>query len=170
MDRDERRRARRQHVHARPTQVKLVAHPRREEVLVVARVPDQEHPDAAHEVRVGQDVVQQVGVHATTGKHTNAPKKPLRHVPRMFERFPRALEEHTMLRIEQRCIARREPEEASIELIDALQQHRGLDVVRIGEQRRWHAERTQVLVGQFDPGLASVTEQAPVFFEVASAR
>jgi hypothetical protein len=169
VDRDERRRARRQHVDARPAQVELVADTRREEVLVVAGVPDQEHADPPHEVRVGQDVVQQVGVHAAAGEHADAAREPFRHVAGVFERLPHALEEHAVLRIEQRRVARRQAEEPGVELVDVGEQHRRLDVVGITELFLRHAERPQVLVRQLDARVPPIAEQAPELVEVAGA-
>jgi hypothetical protein len=94
----------------------------------------------------------------------------LRHVARVLERLPGDLEEHAVLGIEQRGVARREAEEASIELVDVVEQHRRLDEVRIGHHLVRDAERPQVLFAQFAACIAPFAQQAPVGAEVRRAR
>ena len=111
VDGDERRRACRLHVDGRAAQVELVGQGRREEVLVVGRVAEEEHADLLDELGVRQQVVEHVGVHAAAGEHADRPGEPLRHVARRLQRLPRALEEVAVLRIHDRRIARADAEE-----------------------------------------------------------
>jgi hypothetical protein len=74
-----------------------------------------------------------------------------------------------VLRIEQRRVARREVEEARVELVDVLEDHRGLDVVRVGEDLGRHTGRAQSFLVEFGARLAAFPQELPEGVEVASA-
>ncbi len=106
---DERRRAGRLHVDARPGQVQLVGQPRREEVLVVAGVAQQPLADRVHEAPVGDQVVHHVGVQAAGGEDADLAAQPVRIVPGVLERFPADFQEEAVLGVHDRRVLRRDP-------------------------------------------------------------
>ena len=109
---DERRRARRLHVDRRAPQVELVRRRGGEEVLVVAGVTEEEPADLLDQLRVGEQVVEHVGVGAAAGEHADRPGEPLGHVTGRLDRLPHAFEEVPVLRVHDRRVAAADAEEA----------------------------------------------------------
>jgi hypothetical protein len=74
-----------------------------------------------------------------------------------------------MLRIHDRGVLRAEPEEASVEHLNALENRCCLDVARIVPQLGRDARTLQLLVGQLSNGLHTVVQVAPVFGNISGA-
>jgi hypothetical protein len=159
---DQRRRARRLHVDAWAAQVQEVGDPRREKVLVVPGVPQQEHPHRVDEVRVRADVEVEVAAHSAAGEDADTPGKAMGGMSSVFERFPRHLGELTVLGIEDGGLPRSEPEEVSVEMVHPSERRTRLDVVRVLDEIGTFTRTEQVLVRVGLDALDSVPEVLPV--------
>ena len=167
--RDQRGRARRLDVDARPAQAQLVRGAGRQVVLVVAE-DGLEQPDRLHEVPVRPEVLQQVGVEALPGEHADLAAGPLRVVARVFERLPRGLQEQALLRIEDLGLARGVAEEAGVEEVDPVEHRLGADVPRPGEQRGVDPGLHQLLLREEGDQLGAGGELLPEVLQVARPR
>ena len=119
VNRDERRRARGLHAEARSRQVEQVRDARRQEVLVVSRVAQQEQPNRADERGVRQQVEHEVAVHPAAAEDADGAGELFGRMTSRLERFPGAFEEVAVLRIENGGFARAEAEEAGVELFES---------------------------------------------------
>ncbi len=131
VDGDESRRAGGLHVDAGAAEVELVGDASREVVLVVGH----HHLEAAHRVeredlgRIlrrleglrGAEIVDEVGVHHRAGVNADRAGVRVRVVAGDFERLPRALQHHALLRIHQRGVAGADAEELGVEPFDVGQ-------------------------------------------------
>ena len=116
-------------VHARSLQVEDVAHPCAEEILVVARVAQQEQPHVPHQIGVRADVEIEIAAHAAAGIDADIAAELFGQVARILHRAPRDFEELAMLRIEDRGLFRRKAEELGVEHVEALQRRARGDVI-----------------------------------------
>ena len=131
---NQRRRAGGLDVDARAAQIEPIGDTGRQEVLVVAGVPDEEPAEFVDELLIRQEVVQQIGVRTTAGEEPDRPGEPFRDLTRRLEGFPCTLHEQAMLRIHQRRVARTDSEERRIELLDiGDQRDDGIAAVGVGE-------------------------------------
>ena len=128
---DERRRARRLHRDARSPQVQLVGDVRGQRVLVVGDVGLVD-AEAADRVALWNEVMDQVRAEARAGEEPDGLGDLARRVARALERFPDALEEQAVLRVEHLGLARREAEERGVEALDVLEERAGRDELRMG--------------------------------------
>ena len=167
---DQRRRTGRLHVDRWPAQVELVGQRRREEVLVVGGVAQQEHAELTHELLVGQQVVQHVRVHAAPGEHSDGALEPLGYVSRGLQRLPRALDEVAVLRIHDRRITGPDPEEPGVEHLEVVEHAVAADVVRIGQRGRRHAAFQQPLLVERHQAVLSGEHPFPQPVDVGGTR
>ena len=167
VDRDERGRARRLQGVARAAQVQLEGDARRQVLQLVAD-GDGQDVGAAEQVVVP---VQMVDVRGRR-RASVEPDRPLVRagvVAGLLERLPGGLEEEALVGVHQGRIARAEPEERRVEVLDALEHPAGLHVRRVRERLRAHAGRRQLLVGEMRDRLRAVADDAPVRVEVGRA-
>jgi len=95
-------------------------------ILVVG--DHQLHPvDVLQRVGIQVQLIE-VGAHLAAAEQTDGTRIGGRLVAGVLERFPATLQEQPMLRIGERRIARREAEELGVELVDVVEQRRGIDV------------------------------------------
>ncbi len=134
VDGDERCRTGGLNIDRRTAQVEQVRHARREEVLVVARVAHQKQADRRHQLRVREQVIGHVGVHARATEHADAAAEGVRHVPRVLERLPGHFEEMPVLRVHDRRFARAEAEEARVEELHIVERCADFDVVGVVQE------------------------------------
>ena len=169
VNRHQRGRARRLHVDARPAQVEQVRDARRQKVLVVAGVADEEEADAGHQLRIAHQVQRHVGVVARAAEDADRAAELVRHMARVLERFPRHFEEVAVLRIHDRRFARREAEELGVELLHVGQHGADLDVVRVGELGGIHTHGSQLGFSEWAQRLNAVAQVVPVLVDRACA-
>ena len=86
--------ARRLHVHAGPAQIELIGNARGQHIFVVARLLELEQARAFKQPAIGQQVVDQVGVHARAGKHADRSMKLLRRMARRLPAPPMRTQEN----------------------------------------------------------------------------
>ena len=170
MDRDERGRARGLHVDARSLEIEVVRNARRQEILVVAGVAQEEQPDAVQQFLIAQDVVHHVRGHPRAAEHADRAGETLGGVARVFERFDRALEEVTVLRIHDRRVLRAEAEVRGVEHLHVLEHDARLDVIRLAEELARHAGGFELFVAERAHRFDAVAHVAPVLRRVARAR
>src|SRR5690606_17319216 len=103
-------------VDARPVQVEQIRSPRRQEVLVVARVPKQEHADLIDELAVAAEVEVEIAPHAAAGEDADRPGRTLGWTSGILKRLPGAFEEVPVLGVHDGGILRAEAEELRIEI------------------------------------------------------
>jgi hypothetical protein len=127
--RNERGRARRLHIDAGASEVESVGHARGEEVLVVARVAQQEPADLLQQLPVREQVVEHVGVGAATAEDPNGPGELLGHIAGRFDGLPHALDEVSVLGVHDRRVARTNTEEGGVEEIDTFHDSRPTHVL-----------------------------------------
>ena len=89
VNRDQRSRARGLHREAGAGEVQLIGHARREHVLVVAGLLEQEQARVRDELGIREQVVDQVGVHARAGIDADSPRELVRGPARRFRELPR---------------------------------------------------------------------------------
>ena len=151
-------------------QIEEVADPRGEEVLVVARVAQEEHAHVPDELGVGAEVEVEVAAHAAAAEDADGPLEALRRVPGVLERLPRHLEELPVLRIHDQRLLRREAEELTVEHLEAVEGRPRLHVVLLPQVLGALARREQLLIAEaadrFDPAL----EVGPQLLERVGAR
>ena len=80
---------------------------------------------------VGEQVVDQVGIHTRPGEDTDRSIEEPRWMARIFEGFPCALEKMPVLRIHDGCISRTESEKRCIEHRDFIEHGCALDVIGV---------------------------------------
>ena len=115
MHRDERSGAGGLHVDAGPAQVELIGDARGQHVLVVAGLLELEQARGLKQPAIGEQIVDQVGVHARSGEDADRAVEALRRMARVFQRLPRALQKMPVLRVHDGRVARAEAEERRIE-------------------------------------------------------
>ncbi|RAO40096.1 hypothetical protein ONO86_04252 [Micromonospora noduli] len=148
------------HADAGAPQVDLVRHPGRQEVLVVAD-GGLERPDPGHQVRVGQQIVQQVGALPHPGVDTCHGCRGVERVTGVLQRLPGALQEDPVLRVEQLRLTGREPEEAGVEAGRVVEDAEGTDVVGVVELLGCDAVGDQVGVVEGGERFDPVAQVAP---------
>lgn len=149
--------------------VELVRHPGRHEVLVVAEGA-LEGADALDQALVGKEVVVQVGALPHPGVHAGDGGLGVGGTARVLEGPPGAFEEEAVLRVEHLRFARGEPEEAEVEVADALQGAERLHVGGIGEVLGGHAGGEQFLVGEEPDGFHAAAHVVPELLQGLGAR
>ena len=169
MNRDQRSGARGLHVDAGAAQVKLIGNTRGQHVLVVAGLLELEQARGFKQAAVGEQVMDQVGVHARSGKDADRAVESLRRMAGVFESLPCALEKMPMLRIHDGCISRAEAEEGCIEHGDVVEQRGSLDVVRVGQLLWRRAGGEQFRIGAVADGLDAIAQVLPELGDVAGA-
>ena len=118
-------------------------------------------PAASKQTAVGEQVMDQVGVHARSGKDADRAIEALRRVAGIFKSFPCALKKMPVLRIHDGCVSWTEAEEGCIEHRNIVE-HRGpLDVVGVGQLFRRHAGGEQFSIGAGADGLDAIAQISP---------
>jgi hypothetical protein len=158
---DERRGARRLHVHARASEVEQVREPRGEEVLIVPRVAQEEHADVAYQIGVRAQVEVEVAAHSAAAEDTDGPAERLGRVTGVLEGLPGTLEEVAVLRVEDGALLRGEAEELAVEVLHAGQRRAGADVRLLSEVLGILAGGEQLLVAVALDRLDAVAQVAP---------
>ena len=161
VDRDEGGRAGGLHVDRRAAKVEAVRHAGGEEVFVVRRVAQQEPAHLIDELRVRQQVVHEIGVHAAAGEHTDRAVEALGYVTGRLDRLPGDLIEVPVLGIHDGCIPCADAEERGVEVIDAREYTGALDVIGRLHQRRWETSGEQRLGIEVDEAVVAVTHAGP---------
>ena len=146
---------------ARPFQVQQIRQPSGQKILVVAGVAQQEQAHRLDQLRVCEQVVGQVGLHAATAEDPDGAAEILRHVARVFQRFPGAFEEVAVLRIEHRRVAFAEAEKIGVEHFHVRQHQAGPDIGRVRDVGFRDACRTQLVLVQPLRGFLAITQQRP---------
>ena len=133
VNRHQRSRARGLHIDAGPAQVKLIGNARGQNVLVVARLFQLKQSRAFKQAAIGQQVMDQVGVHARPGKNSNRSIKALRCVAGVFQSLPRALKKMPVLRIHDGSVSRAEAKKRSIKQRHILEHRGSFNVLSAGQ-------------------------------------
>ncbi len=165
VQRDQRRRARGLHRHARPPQRELVGDARGEEILVVA----DQRGDVVFREAAAEAIVQQVSVQRRAREHPDAPGKTRGVAARVLERGVRELEQQALLRIEERGLAGRVTEKFRVEARRIVEHRRRLHIIRTGERLPRHAGREHLVVRQPRDRFHAAGEIAPEFSGVPRA-
>ncbi len=165
----ERGRARRLDREARSFQIQLVGDASGQEVTLVA---ERRFEGAAipHHLGVAAQVVFVVRVPPGAGKDANRRVGPAGVIACRFQRFPSALEEQAVLRIEELGFARAEAEEERVEPVCVFEHDARADVVGAREKRGIHACRDQLIVGEDGDRLHAVADVLPERVDRSRAR
>ena len=109
------------HVDAGPAQVKLIGDARGQHILVVAGLLELEQARGFKQPAVGEQVMDQVSVHARSGKDADRSIESLRRMACVLQRFPCALKKMPVLRVHDGCVSRAKAEEGRIEHGDIVE-------------------------------------------------
>ena len=156
------------HRQARTAQVQLVGDLGGDRVFLVA---DQnwEGPHRLDQLGVGVDVGH-IGADAAAGIDADQAVETLGVVTGELEGLPGAFQEESVLRVHQLRVARRVAEEGGVELLDALEDGPGADVVWVAQQLGVGAGGDQLFVGEEGDGLASGAQVLPQLVDVPGPR
>ena len=158
---DERRGAGGLHVDAGTAQVELIADARGQHIFVVAGLLELEQARGVDEAAIGEQIVDQVGVHARSGKDADGTRELLRRMGGVFQRLPRALQEMPVLRVHDGGVARAEAEERCVEERHIVEDGGAADVVGVGEIFRRCAGGEQLRFRKVADGLDAVAQVLP---------
>ena len=122
--RDQRSGARGLHINAGSAQIELITDARGQHVLVVAGLLELKEARGFKEAAIGEQIVDQVGVHARSGKDADGSVKAVGRMSGVFESFPGALQEMAVLGIHDGCVFRAQAEEGGIEHGNIVEQRR----------------------------------------------
>ncbi len=161
MHRDERGGAGSLDGHARAAQVEGEGDARRQKILVVAGVAQQEHADIVDQLLLAAEIEVEVAAHAAAGKDADRPVLPVRHQTGIFHRRPGAFQEVAMLRIHDRGIFRAHAKEIGVEHFHVGQFGRARNIVRPVDQLRRFATRLELLAREGPDGLHALFEVVP---------
>ena len=123
------------HRDARPLQVKEVGGSGREEVLVVARMTQEEEPHLFEELGIGEQVVGEIGLHAAARENADGSRERLGTMACILQRLPGTFEEMAVLGVENGRLPRAQAEKSRIERFHVGQDHSGLHVARVAQMR-----------------------------------
>jgi hypothetical protein len=157
------------HVDARPLEVQLVGDLRREEILVIADA-QLERPDAAHQLAVRHQVVDQVAADVRAREHADRAAVRPRIVAGVIERRPGQLQEQPVLRVERLGLARSEAEQAGVELVHRFRHAARPHIAGVAQQVGIDARVAQLLVGEERDRRHPLAQVAPVRLEVRRPR
>ncbi len=118
-------------------------------------------------VAIGEQVVDQVGVHPRSGKDTDGAGELLRRMRRVFQRLPRAFQEMPVLRIHDGGVARAESEERRVEERHVFENRGAAHVVGVGEILCRGAGGEQFGIRQIANGFDAVAQIPPELGGVA---
>ena len=124
--------------HRRALQAQLVGQTQRGVVLVVGPV-DRQLAQQLHELRPGEDVLQQVGRCADTGIDAHPLLQAIDGVAGLLQALPAQLQQHPLLRIQHLGLPQRHAKEGRVEVLHAVEHAPGSHVGRIGPQGGRHA-------------------------------
>ena len=96
-----------------------MAHPGRQEILVVPGMAQQEHAHIVDEVWVRADVEIKIAPHAAAGIDAHRAGEAFGHMPRLFHRLPSDLKKLAVLRVEDGGVFWRKAKELRIEHVIA---------------------------------------------------
>src|SRR5258708_33570607 len=164
MNRHQRGRAGCLYIHARSTQVQLVGHPRREEILVT-RDEGGETTPGSHELRLRAEI-EEVAVQARPRVDPDALAVTLPEVSRPLQRGPGGLQEHPVLGVHDRRLSRVVPKERGIEELYSLERSPSSHVSLVTPYGGGNALRLQLLPGEKADGLHPVAEVSPELIQV----
>ncbi len=166
MHRHQRGRACRLHAHRGPRQVEDVADPRRQEVLVVAGMAQQEHPRPVHQVGIAAQVEIEIAAHPAAAPDADPPVEPVGHVAGILHRLPRDLEKAAMLGVHDRRLLGRQAQELGIDRVEPLERCGVRHVGRIAHSARILSGGAQRVVVQPADRRDSADEVAPIGVEI----
>ena len=127
-------------------QVQNVAEPRGHEILVIACMAQQEHASIVDQIRVGTDVEVKIRPHPAASENADLAGKALWHMPGSFQRFPCGFKELAVLRIHDRRLFGRKPEELRIELCKTVKRRTKGHVVAMTHQAGVFTRSPQVFL------------------------
>jgi hypothetical protein len=81
-------------------------------------------------MRIGEEVIKEVGIPASSGEDSNSELGPVWVVPRVIEGLPCTFQKHAMLRISQFGVSRGVSKKFGVEELHAVQQNACFHVVR----------------------------------------
>ncbi len=165
--RDQRSRAGGLHIDAGSAQIELVTDARRQHVFIVAGLLELKKSCGCKQTSVGEQIVDQVGVHPRPGKDADGAGELLRRMRRVFQRLPRALQKMPVLRIHDGGIARAKTEERRVEERHVLENGGAAHVVGVGEILGRGAGGEQLGVRQVANGFDAVAQIPPELCGVA---
>ena len=169
-DRDQRGGAGGLDVQARAAQVHFVGNPRGQIVLVAGQ-HRLEPADEAEEIAIGQQIGEQIGVHARTGEHADQTVVGVGIAAGAFERLPGAFQKDPVLWVHDFRLLRIDVEERGVEPVGILQDGPGLHQIRVVDRRRTVEQGPlQFLVVEERNRLHAVAEIAPELLRVLRVR
>ena len=157
-------------VDAGPLEVKDVADPGREEVLVVAGVAQQEHAGVCHQIRVRADVEVEVAAHAAAGIDGYGAGKVFGGMAGIFKRLPGHFQKLAVLRVHDGRFLRAEAEEVRVELLESVEHSCGGHVVAVPHALRALAGGEQLGFCQSADGFDALAQVGPVGCRIGRTR
>ncbi|MEZ5296786.1 MAG: hypothetical protein R2697_11115 [Ilumatobacteraceae bacterium] len=130
---------------------------------------EQEPADIVDQVGVGEQVLEQVGVHAAAGEHADGTVEPFGHVGGRFECLPGAFEEVAVLRVHECRISGSDPEELAVEPGDVVDQSVAQHAIGIPCLSRIEAVANQLLGVEIDEAVVAGNDPSPELVDVPCA-
>ena len=161
VNRDERGGARSLHVDAGAAQIELVGNTRGEDILIIAGLLELKQACSFKKAAVAEQVVDQIGVHARSGKDAYCPIKTVRRMAGVFQSFPCALHKMPVLRIHDGCVSRTQTKEGRIEHRDIVESRCRFDVIGVGQLFRRDAGGEEFGIGERPNRLDAVAQIPP---------
>ena len=162
MDRHQRGRTGGLQVDRRPFQVEHMAHPGRQEILVVAGVAQQKHANVINQIRVGADVEIEIAAHAAACINTDGAIDAFRRTPALLHRLPRDLKKFAVLRIKDSGIFGGKAEKFGIKCIKPVQHGGGGHIVLAGNVFGAFTGGQQVFFGKAPDGFNTIPQIGPI--------
>ena len=150
------------HVHARPLEIKDVAGAGGQEILVVAGVAQQEHPNVINKIRVRADVEIEIAAHAAAGKDADRAARILGAVAGVLHRLPGHFEKAAVLGVHDRRFLGREAKELGVEILEPRQRGGGAHVIGAVQPVRRLAGLQQLLGGVAADRFNPVAQVGPI--------
>jgi hypothetical protein len=168
--RDERRRAGGLHIDARAAQVEREGGSRRQKILVVARVAQQEHSHLVDQVAIAADVEIEIAAHAAAGENTDRSGLIVRRPAGVLHGFPGAFQEMAVLGIHDRRFLRVQAEELRVEHFHIGKIGAAGNIVGVMEPLGVLAFSDQVLGRKRPDRLYAVSQVLPEFRNITRTR
>jgi hypothetical protein len=121
-------------------------------------------------MRIGKEIIKEVGIPAGSGEDSNSELSPVRVVPRVIQGLPRAFQKHAVLRICQFGVSRGVSKQFAVEEFHALQQNTCFHVVRRLNQARLHPGGQELIIRKRSYGLYAGAQVLPELLDAGSVR
>ena len=141
-----------------------------QEILVIARMAQQEHPRSFDQGTVRAQVEIEIAAHPATGKDTDPALEGFRRMPGRFQRLPGGFQEMAVLRIKDRGFLGGKAEELCVETIKTFERRCERHIGGVLQHGRAFAGGDQLFLRQAADGRAPFAQVFPIATDVRCAR